>query len=90
MSTATAVLPETRRCDLSHYKGVATEIEYPDVEAERLADVAGAKRPFSLMNNEPQEIWDLTLEEAIQTALANNKVIRNIGGQIQGPPRASS
>jgi hypothetical protein len=72
--------------DLSHYKGVATEIEYPDVEAQRLADVAGAKRPLSLMNNEPQELWNLTLEEAVKTALANNKVIRNIGGQIQGAP----
>ena len=41
-------------CDLSHYKGVATEIEYPDVDAQRLADAAGAKRPFSLLNNEPQ------------------------------------
>ena len=70
--------------DLSHYKGVATEIEYPDVEAQRLADVEGAKRPLSLMNNDPQQIWNLTLEEAVQTALANNKVIRNIGGQIQG------
>jgi hypothetical protein len=72
--------------DLSHYKGVATEIEYPDVDADRLADVTAAKRPFSLLNNEPQEIWNLTLEEAMQTALANNKVIRNIGGQIQGAP----
>ncbi len=72
--------------DLSHYKGVATEIEYPDVEADRLSDVSAAKRPFSLLNNEPQEIWNLTLEEAVRTALANNKVIRNIGGQIQGAP----
>ncbi len=26
--------------DLAHYKGVATEIEYPDVDADRLADVS--------------------------------------------------
>ena len=74
--------------DLAHYKGVATEIEYPDVDAERLDDVSGAKRPFSLVNRDPKDmqIWDLTLEEAMQTALKNNKVMRNIGGQIQGPP----
>ena len=31
--------------DLAYYQGAATEIEYPDVEAKRLADVARAKRP---------------------------------------------
>ena len=73
--------------DLAHYKGVATEIEYPDVDADRLDDVSDAQRPFSLTNNDQgQEIWDLTLEEAMQIALRNNKVMRNIGGQVQGPP----
>ena len=72
--------------DLAHYKGVATELEYPDVDAERLSDVAAAKRPFSLLNNDPKDIWNLTLEEAIKITLTNSKVIRTIGGQIQGPP----
>jgi len=72
--------------DLAHYKGVATEIEYPDVEADRLADVAAAQRPFSLQNDHTKEIWDLTLEEAMQIALTNNKVMRSIGGSVQGPP----
>jgi outer membrane protein TolC len=72
--------------DLSHYKGVATEISVPDVDSDRLADVAQAQRPFSLLNNDPKNFWDLTLEEAMRTALTNNKIMRNIGGQIQGPP----
>lgn len=72
--------------NLAHWKGMATEIEYPDVEADRLDDVEGSKRPFSLLNKEKQEVWDLTLEEAMRLALTNNKVMRNIGGQIQGPP----
>ena len=72
--------------DLSHYNAVANEIEYPDVEADRLADVSGANRPFSLTNTDPKEIWNLTLEEAMQIALTNNKVMRTIGGQVQGPP----
>ncbi len=65
---------------------MATEIEDPDVDADRLADVANAAPPLSLMNRKEREIWDLTLEEAIQIALKNNKVMRNIGGQVQGPP----
>ncbi len=72
--------------DLSHYKGMATEIEYPDVDSCTLSDVEGAIRPFSLQNNQPKEVWDLTLEEAIRNALTNNKIMRSIGGQVQGPP----
>ncbi len=72
--------------DLAYYKGKATEIEYPDVDADRLGDVTGSKRPFSLVNNDPKDIWDLTLEEAMRLSLTNNKVMRNIGGQIQGSP----
>jgi len=74
--------------DLSHYKGVATEIEYPDVQSPPLGEVERASRPFSLDNQEVKEIWDLTLEEAMRIALANNKVMRTIGGQVQGPPEA--
>jgi len=74
--------------DLSHYIDKATEIEYPDVETERLADVDGAIRPFSLEddNGEVQEPWELSLQEAIHVALANSKVMRTIGGQVLGPP----
>ena len=71
--------------DLAHYKGMATDIEFPDVDSERLGDV-DAQQPFSLSNRDPKEIWDLTLEEAMEIALRNNRVMRNIGGQIQGPP----
>jgi len=72
--------------DLSHYIERATEIDYPDVNEPRLAEVDGALPPLSLQNTEPKEVWELTLEEAVQTALANNKVMRSIGGQIMGPP----
>ena len=72
--------------ELSHYKGVATEIEYPDVDSCTLGDVQGAIRPFSLQNNQPKEVWDLKLEDAIRNALTNNKIMRTIGGQVQGPP----
>ena len=72
--------------DLSHYLGMATDLDVPDLEDESLGDVEGAIRPFSLENNEPVEVWDLTLEEAVYNALTNSKVMRSIGGQIQGPP----
>ncbi|MEN6450015.1 MAG: TolC family protein [Thermoguttaceae bacterium] len=72
--------------DLGHYVATSTEIEAPDVEAQRLADVSNALAPLSLANRKTQDVWDLSLEDAIQTALKNNKVMRTVGGQVQGPP----
>ena len=71
--------------DLSHYRAMATELEYPDAESDRIADVARAKDPLTLSNPEVQEIWDVSLEEAMKTALANSKVLRNLGGLLFTP-----
>ncbi len=68
--------------DLSHYVERATEIEYPDVDPNTLGEVDGSSRPLSLQNAEPREVWDLSLEEAVQTSLANAKVLRRLGGSV--------
>ncbi len=65
--------------DLSHYLDKATQPEAPDLHLTPLPEVENALTPFTLTNPEPREMWDLTLEEAVQIALANSKVIR--GGQ---------
>lgn len=67
--------------DLSHYIDTATDIEYPDVETESLEDVKNAAPPLSLDNPTPDKIWDLKLEEAIQTTLCNSKVMRSLSGR---------
>jgi len=72
--------------DYEYYKAAATEIEYPDVDAQSLPDATEAAAPFSLTNLDKKNFWDLTLEEALRIALTNNKVMRNIGGSVQGPP----
>lgn len=64
--------------DLSHYLDKATELEYPDVDAVPLVEAEEANRPLMLSNPEPREIWDLTLEDAISTAINNSKVIRRL------------
>ena len=65
--------------DLSHYKGMATDIEVPDADIDTLAEVCKASEPLTLRNTDPTEIWELSLEEAMQTALANSKVMRSLG-----------
>jgi len=71
--------------DLSHYRGFATDIEFPDVETCGLAEVEGAMPPLTLGNSEAHEIWDVTLEEAVHYTLVNSRVMRQIGGQVQTP-----
>jgi len=66
--------------DLSHYIGKATDIEFPDVETTSLDEVVGARPPLTLDNPDPEEIWELPLEEAVRIALANGNVIRTLPG----------
>jgi outer membrane protein TolC len=68
--------------DLSHFLDKATDIEYPDVEASTLAEVTESLPPYTLENLEFASYWDLTLEEALQTALCNSKVFRSLGGRF--------
>ncbi|MBI1904512.1 MAG: TolC family protein [Planctomycetia bacterium] len=65
--------------DLSFYEGVATQIEHPLVADECLEHPEAPPQPITLESFEAQESWDLSLEEAVQTALANSKVIRQVG-----------
>ena len=62
--------------DLSHYLEKATDTETPDLDQQPLAEVSEAHSPFTLSNPEYQEIWELSLEEAVSIALANTKTIR--------------
>jgi len=75
--------------DLSHYVGAVQKMEYPDTCQEPLDEAAGALEPLTLTNPSFDEIWELSLEEAIRTALENGKVLRNLGGRFAsfGGPR---
>ncbi|MDR2642152.1 MAG: TolC family protein [Planctomycetaceae bacterium] len=63
-----------------YFKTHATQIDYPDAEVPKLNEVCGAIDPLSLTNPEPKGFWDIALEEAIQIALQNCKVIRTLNG----------
>lgn len=70
--------------DLSHYVDHATAIEHPDVESETIEEVAMARAPITLRNANFDEAWDLSLQDAVQFALTNSKVIRQLGGTFAG------
>ena len=68
--------------DLSHYMDIATDIEYPDVNACSIDEVCSAQAPLTVANAENFDVWDLTLEEVTRVTLTNSKVIRQLGGRI--------
>jgi outer membrane protein TolC len=69
--------------DLSYYLDQATEIEYPDVDTARLAEVEHSQQPLNVADPDFDQFWDLTLEEAVSTTMQNSKVVRNLGAVTQ-------
>ncbi|MDR1925644.1 MAG: TolC family protein [Planctomycetaceae bacterium] len=63
-----------------YMKTHATRIDYPDAEVPKLNEVCGAIDPLTLANPDPSSFWDISLEESIQIALQNCKVVRTLNG----------
>ncbi|MGD9128482.1 MAG: TolC family protein, partial [Planctomycetia bacterium] len=76
--------------DLSHYLDKATAIDVPDVDVPPLADVEHASAPLSLSNADNVEIWNLSLEEAMQIGLQNSRVMKQLGATLASPEALTS
>lgn len=68
--------------DLSHYLGVATQIEYPDTQESPSCEVNNTLPPLTLKNPDNYQIWDLSLNEAVQITLCRSQVMRQLGGRV--------
>ncbi len=71
------------------YERVASEIEYP-TESEctvmNADESLNSPHPWTIDTEGTPEYWDISIEEAIQTALGNSKVMRDLGGAIVRAP----
>ncbi|MFN0198417.1 MAG: TolC family protein [Planctomycetaceae bacterium] len=65
--------------DLNHYRDVVTQIEYPDVTQPLPENVDQTRAPRTINDIQDEDIWDMTLAEAIHIALSNSEVIRVAG-----------
>ena len=83
-STSEKKLSYVGETDLQHYKDVVTSIDYPVVNQETPDEVSYSDEPRRIRNPRKDEIWNLGLEEALHTALANNEIIRD-NGQFLSP-----
>src|SRR5690606_19777312 len=64
--------------DLSLYLDKATDIEYADVDHDRLTEVENSEAPFTISDPfemDESKIWNLSLEEAVANSLKNSKAI---------------
>ncbi|MFM9960951.1 MAG: TolC family protein [Planctomycetaceae bacterium] len=63
--------------ELSYYKTAAVTIDYPAVDSQNSPEAAYAKRPRTVLDREKEDLWNISLSEAIQLAIQNNSIIRS-------------
>jgi outer membrane protein TolC len=76
---------------LAHLHEFATKIEYPDVNSHSFDDVAATPAPWTIDSKQVPTYWEMTLNEAVRTALEHSQVLRDLGGLVlESPDRMTS
>jgi len=74
------------QAELEQYKTAATRVEYPDAKEPPPPALADEPSPLAIGRDTPPEYWDITLVDALRTALTNSKVLNDIGGLVLNSP----
>ncbi|MCA9040141.1 MAG: TolC family protein [Planctomycetaceae bacterium] len=69
---------------MKYYKDEVTSIEYTEVAHNIPEEVKYTQEPRTIRDRKHDEIWDLTLAEALHLALKNNRIIRTDGSFLNG------
>lgn len=77
--------------ELKHYRDKMLAVEYPNVDQATPQEVAYSQHPRTIKEPTDDEIWEMTLMQAVQTAVVNNKMIRTRanGAQLLANPTQS-
>jgi outer membrane protein TolC len=65
--------------EIKDYIDRTTAIEYPNVDQPTSEQVVNSQRPHTVRDRHHDEIWEMTLMEAVHLAVQNNKIIRTRG-----------
>lgn len=79
--------------DLNYYRDKTVGIEYANVDQQTSEDVVNSQKPHTVRDRDHDEVWELTLLQAVHLAIQNNKIIRTrTNGQtiLQTPQNAPS
>ena len=84
--TKEANLFKNRR-DRNFYESVATRVDYPENELACQTDFEMVERPHTIRHNAtPTDYLNLSLSQAVEYALENSEVLRDLGGTILRSP----
>jgi outer membrane protein TolC len=61
---------------LQDYKNRTLGIEYPNVDQPTAEQVVESQRPHTVRDRHNDEVWEMTLMQAVHLAVQNNKLIR--------------
>ena len=78
--------PATAGVDTGHYSNLARQIEIPDDACDSNDMFTQTPRPLSLSTPESQEYLELSLEETMQFAMSNTKIMKDLGATILRAP----
>jgi outer membrane protein TolC len=62
--------------ELTHYRDKMLAVEYPNVDQATPQEVSFSQRPRTIKEPSADETWEMTLLQAVHTAVTNNKMIR--------------
>ncbi|ADB16477.1 Outer membrane protein-like protein [Pirellula staleyi DSM 6068] len=73
--------------ELAHYKEIAARYDYPEVEINPSMQYATSEAPRTINENAvPQEWWNMSLDEAVQLAVTQSAILRDLGGTVIRSP----
>jgi len=72
--------------ELMHYQQLMQQTVFEDAACNAPVATATALEPVTIDDATPPQYWNLTLQEAIQLALANSAVLRDLGGALVRAP----
>jgi outer membrane protein TolC len=63
--------------ELKYYRDYVTDVDFSDTHQPTAEEVSVTDAPRRIRHPRQEEIWDLSLAEALHLALANNEIIRS-------------
>ena len=78
---------------LQDYKNRTLAIEYPNVDQPTSEQVVESQRPHTVRDRHNDEVWEMTLMQAVHLAVQNNKLIRTRASNVtllQNPAQSPS
>lgn len=69
-----------------HYRAAATAIEFPNVAEACDAEGVACPSPLAARDGVPTQYQEMSLEEAVQVALGNSPIMRDLGGLVLRSP----